>query len=43
MEFVRLLIDFGANVFLPALIVEKSTRQTIALDLLLRERGERET
>ena len=43
MEFVRLLIDFGANVVLPALIVEKSTRQNHAMDLMLRERGERET
>ncbi|XP_072532715.1 ankyrin repeat and SOCS box protein 12a isoform X1 [Salminus brasiliensis] len=38
-EFVRLLIEFGANVYLPTLIIEKSTKQNEALELLLRERG----
>ncbi|KAK7918556.1 hypothetical protein WMY93_009840 [Mugilogobius chulae] len=38
-EYVQLLIDFGANVYLPTLIIEKSTKQNEALELLLRERG----
>lgn len=38
-EFIRLLIEFGANVYLPTLIIEKSTKQNEALELLLRERG----
>ncbi|CAL8309504.1 unnamed protein product [Boreogadus saida] len=38
-EYVRLLIDFGANVYLPTLIIEKSTKQNEAVELLLRERG----
>lgn len=39
-EYVRLLIDFGANVYLPTLIIEKSTKQNEAVELLLQERGE---
>nr|XP_020477670.1 ankyrin repeat and SOCS box protein 12-like [Monopterus albus]XP_020477671.1 ankyrin repeat and SOCS box protein 12-like [Monopterus albus]XP_020477672.1 ankyrin repeat and SOCS box protein 12-like [Monopterus albus]XP_020477673.1 ankyrin repeat and SOCS box protein 12-like [Monopterus albus]XP_020477674.1 ankyrin repeat and SOCS box protein 12-like [Monopterus albus] len=38
-EYVQLLIDFGANVYLPTLIIEKSTKQNEAVELLLRERG----
>ncbi|KAI4797831.1 hypothetical protein CgunFtcFv8_001499 [Champsocephalus gunnari] len=38
-EFVQLLIDFGANVYLPTLIIEKSTKQNEAVELLLEERG----
>ncbi|XP_072312438.1 ankyrin repeat and SOCS box protein 12-like isoform X2 [Eucyclogobius newberryi] len=38
-EYIQLLIDFGANVYLPTLIIEKSTKQNEALELLLRERG----
>ncbi|KAM9426513.1 ankyrin repeat and SOCS box protein 12-like isoform 1-T2 [Pholidichthys leucotaenia] len=38
-EYIQLLIDFGANVFLPTLIIEKSTKQNEAVELLLRERG----
>ncbi|CAF88939.1 unnamed protein product, partial [Tetraodon nigroviridis] len=38
-EYVRLLIDFGANVYLPTLIIEKSTKQNEAVELLLHERG----
>lgn len=39
-EYVRLLIDFGANVYLPTLIIEKSTKRNEAVELLLQERGE---
>ncbi|XP_068615030.1 ankyrin repeat and SOCS box protein 12-like [Brachionichthys hirsutus] len=38
-EYVQLLIDFGANVYLPTLIIEKSTKQNEAVELLLEERG----
>ncbi|XP_076843656.1 ankyrin repeat and SOCS box protein 12a [Brachyhypopomus gauderio] len=38
-DFIRLLIEFGANVYLPTLIIEKSTKQNEALEILLRERG----
>ncbi|CAL9701359.1 unnamed protein product [Knipowitschia caucasica] len=38
-DYVQLLIDFGANVYLPTLIIEKTTKQNEALELLLRERG----
>uniref|UniRef100_A0A671MPM7 Myotubularin-related protein 8-like n=1 Tax=Sinocyclocheilus anshuiensis TaxID=1608454 RepID=A0A671MPM7_9TELE len=38
-EYIQLLIDFGANVYLPTLIIEKSTKQNEALELLLKERG----
>lgn len=42
-EYVQLLIDFGANVYLPTLIIEKSTKQNEAVELLLRERGNPKT
>uniref|UniRef100_A0A8C6TT68 Ankyrin repeat and SOCS box-containing 12a n=1 Tax=Neogobius melanostomus TaxID=47308 RepID=A0A8C6TT68_9GOBI len=38
-EYIQLLIEFGANVYLPTLIIEKSTKQNEAVELLLRERG----
>lgn len=38
-EYIKLLIDFGANVYLPTLIIEKSTKQNEAVELLLQERG----
>lgn len=38
-EYIQLLIDFGANVYLPTLIIEKSTKQNEAVELLLEERG----
>ncbi|XP_073345079.1 ankyrin repeat and SOCS box protein 12-like isoform X3 [Pagrus major] len=38
-EYIQLLIDFGANVYLPTLIIEKSTKQNEAVELLLHERG----
>ncbi|MEQ2212794.1 hypothetical protein XENOCAPTIV_005203 [Xenoophorus captivus] len=38
-EYIQLLIDFGANVYLPTLIIEKSTKQNEAVELLLSERG----
>ncbi|KAJ3588172.1 hypothetical protein NHX12_011766 [Muraenolepis orangiensis] len=37
-EYVRLLVDFGADVYLPALIVDKTTERNDALALLLKER-----
>lgn len=37
-EYIQLLIDFGANVFLPTLIVDKTTKQNEALVLLLQQR-----
>lgn len=40
-EYIQLLIDFGANVYLPTLIIEKSTKQNEAVELLLHERGTR--
>ncbi|KAF0025111.1 hypothetical protein F2P81_021992 [Scophthalmus maximus] len=39
-EYIQFLIDFGANVYLPTLIIEKSTKQNEAVELLLQERGE---
>jgi len=39
-EFVRLLVDFGADVFLPALSGGEAAEQNEALALLLGERGE---
>lgn len=39
-EYIQLLIDFGADVYLPTLIVDKSTKQNEALALLLKARGE---
>lgn len=37
-EYIQLLIDFGADVFLPTLIVDKTTKQNEALGLLLQQR-----
>ncbi|CAG5992483.1 unnamed protein product [Menidia menidia] len=37
-EYIQLLIDFGADVFLPTLIIDKTTKQNEALLLLLKER-----
>uniref|UniRef100_A0A8C2ZV79 Ankyrin repeat and SOCS box protein 12 n=2 Tax=Cyclopterus lumpus TaxID=8103 RepID=A0A8C2ZV79_CYCLU len=37
-EYIQLLIDFGADVFLPTLIIDKTTKQNEALILLLKER-----
>ncbi|XP_061542098.1 ankyrin repeat and SOCS box protein 12b [Phycodurus eques] len=37
-EYIQLLIDFGADVYLPTLIVDKTTKQNEALALLLKER-----
>ncbi|XP_068596460.1 ankyrin repeat and SOCS box protein 12b [Brachionichthys hirsutus] len=37
-EFIQLLIDFGADVYLPTLIIDKMTKQNAALVLLLRQR-----
>ncbi len=39
-EYIQLLIDFGADVYLPTLIIDKTTKQNEALGLLLKERGE---
>ncbi|XP_026185739.1 ankyrin repeat and SOCS box protein 12a [Mastacembelus armatus] len=38
MEFIQLLMDFGADVYLPTLIIDKTTKQNEALALLLKER-----
>ncbi|KAG7484188.1 hypothetical protein MATL_G00046550 [Megalops atlanticus] len=38
-EYIQLLIDFGANVYLPTLIIDKTTKQNEAVELLLKERG----
>ncbi|XP_077388605.1 ankyrin repeat and SOCS box protein 12a [Festucalex cinctus] len=37
-EYVQLLIDFGADVYLPTLIIDKTTKQNEALALLLKAR-----
>uniref|UniRef100_W5NBH6 Ankyrin repeat and SOCS box protein 12 n=1 Tax=Lepisosteus oculatus TaxID=7918 RepID=W5NBH6_LEPOC len=37
-EYIQLLIDFGANVYLPNLIIEKTTKQNEAIVLLIKER-----
>ncbi|XP_029296830.1 ankyrin repeat and SOCS box protein 12a [Cottoperca gobio] len=37
-EYIQLLIDFGADVYLPTLIIDKTTKQNEALILLLKER-----
>ncbi|KAF7652643.1 hypothetical protein LDENG_00093990 [Lucifuga dentata] len=37
-EYIQLLIDFGADVHLPTLIIEKTTKQNEAVVLLLKER-----
>uniref|UniRef100_A0AAQ4QQX5 Ankyrin repeat and SOCS box protein 12 n=1 Tax=Gasterosteus aculeatus aculeatus TaxID=481459 RepID=A0AAQ4QQX5_GASAC len=39
-EYIQLLVDFGADVYLPTLIIDKTTKQNEALVLLLKERGE---
>ncbi|KAL4648802.1 ankyrin repeat and SOCS box protein 12-like, partial [Arapaima gigas] len=38
-EYIQLLIDFGANVYLPTVITDKSTKHNDAIVLLLKERG----
>nr|XP_019955847.1 PREDICTED: ankyrin repeat and SOCS box protein 12-like [Paralichthys olivaceus] len=38
-EYIQLLIDFGADVYLPTLIIDKTTKQNEALVLLLKERA----
>ena len=40
LQYTQLLIDFGADMYLPTLIVDKTTMQNEALVLLLKERGE---
>ncbi|XP_051914160.1 ankyrin repeat and SOCS box protein 12b [Hippocampus zosterae] len=37
-EYIQLLIDFGADVYLPIVITDKTTKQNEALALLLKER-----
>ncbi|KAL0973786.1 hypothetical protein UPYG_G00211150 [Umbra pygmaea] len=37
-EYIQLLIDFGANVYLPTLIIDKTTKQNEAVLLLLKKR-----
>ncbi|KAG9271934.1 ankyrin repeat and SOCS box protein 12-like [Astyanax mexicanus] len=37
-EYIQLLIDFGASVYLPELIVDKTTQQNEAVVMLLKER-----
>ncbi|KAM6953588.1 ankyrin repeat and SOCS box protein 12b [Aplochiton taeniatus] len=37
-DYIQLLIDFGADVFLPTLIIDKTTKQHEAVVLLLKER-----
>ncbi|XP_021439019.2 ankyrin repeat and SOCS box protein 12 [Oncorhynchus mykiss] len=37
-EYIQLLIDFGAVVYLPTLIIDKTTKQNEAVALLLKER-----
>lgn len=39
-EYIQLLIDFGANVYIPVVITDKTREQDEAVMLLLRERGE---
>ncbi|XP_067312958.1 ankyrin repeat and SOCS box protein 12b [Pseudorasbora parva] len=38
LEYIQLLIDFGANVYLPTLVADKTPRQNEAVILLLKER-----
>ncbi|XP_055034953.2 ankyrin repeat and SOCS box protein 12b [Misgurnus anguillicaudatus] len=38
LEYIQLLIDFGANVYLPSLIIDYGTRENESVMLLLRER-----
>ncbi|XP_056626073.1 ankyrin repeat and SOCS box protein 12b [Triplophysa dalaica] len=37
-EYIQLLIDFGANVYLPSIIMDNTTRQKESVMLLLKER-----
>ncbi|XP_043112694.1 ankyrin repeat and SOCS box protein 12b [Puntigrus tetrazona] len=37
-RYIQLLLDFGANVYLPALILDKTSRENEAVTLLLKER-----
>ncbi|XP_066570792.1 ankyrin repeat and SOCS box protein 12-like [Amia ocellicauda] len=37
-EYIQLLIDFGANVYLPTIIIEKTTKQNEAVELIIKER-----
>ncbi|XP_018592737.2 ankyrin repeat and SOCS box protein 12-like isoform X1 [Scleropages formosus] len=37
-EYVQLLIDFGANIYLPTVVTDKTTKQNKAIALLLKER-----
>lgn len=39
-EYIQLLIDFGANIYIPVVITEKTREQDQVIKLLLRERGE---
>lgn len=39
-EYIQLLIDFGANVYIPMVSMDKTKEQNEAFMLLLRERGE---
>lgn len=39
-EYVKLLIDFGANVYIPMVITDKTKEQDETIMLLLREKGE---
>lgn len=38
-EYAQLLIEFGANVYLPTLIIDKTTKQNEAVGILLAARG----
>ncbi|XP_051506550.1 ankyrin repeat and SOCS box protein 12b [Myxocyprinus asiaticus] len=38
LEYIQLLIDFGANIYLPTLIIDKTIRQNEAVMLLLKDR-----
>lgn len=38
-EFVKLLLDFGANVYLPGITLDKTSTNPEVVDLLARERG----
>ncbi|KAL2077782.1 hypothetical protein ACEWY4_027286 [Coilia grayii] len=37
-EYVQLLVEFGANVYLPTLIIDKTTKQNEAVGILLKAR-----
>ncbi|XP_068182175.1 ankyrin repeat and SOCS box protein 12-like [Antennarius striatus] len=38
LEYIQLLIDFGADVYLPTLIIDKTTKQNEAVVMLLKQR-----